>query len=99
MKRILILSLFLPVMILFSCAEEKESSSPWKLWYEKPASKWTEAMPLGNGRIGAMVFGGSAKEQIQFNEETLWSGEPRDYANKGSYQYLEEIRTLLKKGK
>ncbi len=58
------------------------------LWYEKPASKWEEALPIGNGRIGAMIYGGTAEEHIQFNEETLWTGRPHDYSNKGAYAYL-----------
>lgn len=48
------------------------------LWYRHPAKKWTEALPLGNGRLGAMVFGGAPKERIQLNEESLWAGEPFD---------------------
>ena len=52
-----------------------------KLWYTKPAAQWTEALPLGNGRLGAMVFGGVAAERIQLNEDTLWSGHPRDWNN------------------
>lgn len=70
-----------------------------KLWYSKPAIKWTEALPLGNGRIGAMVFGGIEQDRIQFNEETLWTGEPRDYNRKGAYKYLDSIRQLLFAGK
>ncbi|MCB0127727.1 MAG: glycoside hydrolase N-terminal domain-containing protein, partial [Caldilineaceae bacterium] len=50
-----------------------------KLWYTKPASQWVEALPLGNGRLGAMVFGGIAHERFQLNEETLWSGAPSDW--------------------
>lgn len=47
-----------------------------KLWYDKPAQKWeSEALPLGNGRLGCMVFGGAPKEQIQFNEDSLWTGD------------------------
>ncbi len=70
-----------------------------KLWYNKPAAKWTEALPLGNGRIGAMVFGGIEQDRIQFNEETLWTGEPRDYNRTGAYKYLDSIRRLLFAGK
>lgn len=80
-------------------SEQSANDSSWKLWYDEPASEWTEALPLGNGRIGAMVFGGTEKEQIQFNEETLWQGEPHDYSNKGAWQYLDEIRNLLSQGK
>lgn len=70
-----------------------------KLWYSKPAVKWTEALPLGNGRIGAMVFGGVEQDRIQFNEETLWSGEPRNYSRPGAYKYLDSIRQLLFAGR
>lgn len=70
-----------------------------KLWYNKPATKWTEALPLGNGRIGAMVFGGVEQDRIQFNEETLWTGEPRKFSRAGAYKYLDTIRQLLFEGK
>ena len=69
------------------------------LWYDEPASEWTEALPLGNGRIGAMVYGGTDMEIIQFNEETLWSGQPHDYTNKNAYRNLDTIRKLLWDGK
>src|SRR4051812_27284291 len=46
--------------------------SPLTLWYERPAAAWTEALPVGNGRIGAMIFGGISKERLQLNEDTLW---------------------------
>lgn len=69
------------------------------LWYDKPAVKWVEALPLGNGRIGAMLFGGVKNERIQFNEETLWTGYPRNYNKPGAYQYLDTIRGLLFAGK
>lgn len=49
---------------------------PMTLWYEQPAKKWTEALPVGNGRLGAMVFGGIDQERIQINEETIWAGPP-----------------------
>jgi alpha-L-fucosidase 2 len=70
-----------------------------KLWYDSPASKWEEALPIGNGRLGAMVFGGTDVDQIQFNEETLWTGKPHDYSNKEAYKYLGQIRDLLWQGK
>ncbi|RZJ20161.1 MAG: glycoside hydrolase family 95 protein, partial [Acinetobacter sp.] len=69
------------------------------LWYNKPAEKWTDALPIGNGRIGAMIFAGVAQDHIQFNEETLWSGKPRNYNKKGASKYLAEIRRLLFEGK
>jgi alpha-L-fucosidase 2 len=72
---------------------------PLSLWYRQPASKWVEALPVGNGRLGAMVFGGTAEERIQFNESTLWIGEPCDYAHEGAAKFLPEIRRLLFEGK
>ncbi|MBK6936880.1 MAG: glycoside hydrolase N-terminal domain-containing protein [Chitinophagaceae bacterium] len=75
------------------------SAQDVKLWYKQPAVKWTEALPIGNGRIGAMIFGGAENDRIQFNEETLWSGEPRSYSRPGAYKYLDSIRQLLFAGK
>ena len=89
--------------IVLSCSNQpdilKDIDPSVMLWYDEPATAWTEALALGNGRMGAMVFGGTESEMIQFNEETLWSGQPHDYANKGSYQYLEELRRLLWEGR
>ena len=70
-----------------------------RLWYDRPAEKWTEALPIGNGRMGAMVFGGLANERIQFNEDTLWRGKPHDYVRAGAGEQLAEIRRLLTEGK
>ncbi len=83
---------------LFLCTNTA-SSQDLKLWYNNPAIKWTEALPIGNGRIGAMIFGGVQKDRIQFNEETLWTGEPRNYNRPGAYRYLDSIRQLLFAGK
>ena len=70
-----------------------------RLWYKQPAVKWTDALPLGNGRLGAMVFGGTDTDRIQFNEETLWTGRPRDYTHPGAAAYLPQIRKLLAESK
>ncbi|RZF59911.1 glycoside hydrolase family 95 protein [Sphingobacterium corticibacterium] len=70
-----------------------------RLWYNTPAREWEEALPIGNGRMGAMIFGGDTVEEVQFNEETLWTGQPRNYNKKGAYQYLDTIRLLLEQGK
>jgi alpha-L-fucosidase 2 len=70
-----------------------------KLWYKQPSKQWEDALPVGNGKLAAMVFGGIQTERIQFNEETLWTGEPRSYAHKGASQYLGQIRQLLNEGK
>jgi alpha-L-fucosidase 2 len=69
------------------------------LWYRQPASLWVEALPVGNGHLGAMVFGGVAHERIQFNEQTVWTGEPHDYSHHGAYQSLGRIRELLFAGR
>lgn len=73
--------------------------TPLSLWYRQPASKWTEALPIGNGRLGAMIYGGINEEHLQFNESTLWTGKPRDYVHPGAVNYLQPIRQLLKEGK
>jgi alpha-L-fucosidase 2 len=69
------------------------------IWYKKPAAVWEEALPIGNGRLGAMIFGAPGVDHIQFNEETLWTGAPHDYSHKGAYKYLGSIRELLWQGK
>ena len=71
------------------------AQNPLTLWYRRPAKQWVEALPVGNGRMGAMVFGGVERERIQFNEQTVWTGEPHDYAHQGAYKSLEQIRRLL----
>ncbi len=75
------------------------SASDLQLWYDKPAVEWEQALPVGNGRLGAMVFGRPAAERIQFNEHTVWTGEPHSYAHPGAHQYLGQIRSLLAEGK
>ena len=69
------------------------------LWYRRPANLWVTALPVGNGRLGAMVFGGLAHERIQFNEQTVWTGAPHDYAHHGAHRSLGKIRELLWAGK
>ena len=91
--------LILLVLITVACTEQNKEENRLRLFYFQPAAEWTEALPLGNGFLGAMVYGGVEKEHIQFNEETLWTGEPHDYAHKGASNYLEEIRQLLFDGK
>tara|TARA_R110002073_G_scaffold194845_4_gene353924 strand:- start:3025 stop:5427 length:2403 start_codon:yes stop_codon:yes gene_type:complete len=80
--------------------EAAAPEEPLTLWYRKPATKWeTEALPVGNGRLAAMVFGGVNNERIQFNEETVWDGVPTDYNNPGALKALPEVRRLLFEGK
>jgi alpha-L-fucosidase 2 len=84
-------SIFL-LLIFSACFGQK----PLCLWYDKPASAWTEALPVGNGRLGGMVFGGVPDELIQLNEATLWSGGPvHTNVNPASPQYLQPLREAL----
>jgi len=65
------------------------------LRYSRPATEWIEALPVGNGRLGGMVFGGMAEERIQFNEDSLWTGGPRYYHRPDAHEHLGELRRLL----
>src|SRR5690606_9334572 len=93
-KRILFAAtvLFAPWVLLHAQQE-------LKLKYDKPATDWNEALPLGNSRLGAMVFGVPGKEQIQLNEETIWAGEPGNNVPQNTYEKIVEIRKLLAEGK
>jgi alpha-L-fucosidase 2 len=70
-----------------------------QLWYRQPAQKWTDALPIGNGNLGAMIFGGVNVDRVQFNESSLWTGQPRNYNRPNAYSYLQTIRDLLTQGK
>lgn len=70
-----------------------------RLWYKKPAVVWTEALPVGNGRLGAMVFGGVERERLDLNEDTLWSGGPKDWNNPKAQAVLPEVRRLILAGR
>ena len=65
---------------------------------EQPAGRWEEALPVGNGRLGAMVFGGVPEERIQLNEDSIWAGEPIERDRKGAHQFLDEARSLFFEG-
>jgi alpha-L-fucosidase 2 len=75
------------------------TSDPLTLWYESPASKWVEALPVGNGRIGAMIFGDPAQERLQLNEDTLWAGGPYDPSNPEALGALAQVRELIFAGR
>jgi len=70
-----------------------------RLWYDQPARRWVEALPIGNGRLGAMIFSGVGKERLQLNEDSLWSGAPKDWNNPGAREFLPEVRNLVFEGK
>src|SRR5262245_9824961 len=69
------------------------------LWHDRPAPQWDHAMPIGAGRLGAMIFGNTGRERIQLNEETLWSGGPRDTVNVEAMSEIGNVRRLLFEGK
>lgn len=103
-----LLLLFAAASIFISC-NRSESLNPdfipesqpveLVLWYDQPAVEWTEALPVGNGRLGAMVFGRTGLERIQINEESLWGGSRVNNNNPGALEHLPEIRDLILDGK
>jgi len=82
-----------------SAGAVEETPGPLMLWYRQPAKQWVEALPIGNGRLGGMVFGGVADEHIQLNDHTLWAGGPKDRCNPQALEALPEVRRLLFEGK
>ena len=93
---------FIAVLSLLSvsCSSgNRGNSDNLKLWYDAPSRQWTDALPLGNGRLGAMVFGTPAQERIQINEETIWGGGPHNNVNYAAKDGLEEIRQALWEGR
>ena len=75
--------------------ESSAPKTPLNLWYCRPAQAWEEALPIGNGRLGAMVFGGVAQEHLQLNEDTFWTGSPYDPNNPDALKLLPEARRLI----
>jgi alpha-L-fucosidase 2 len=73
-------------------------ASQLTLWYHQPARQWEEALPVGNGRLGAMVFGSQPVERLQLNEDTLWSGYPRDWNNSQAQAWLSKVRQAVFSG-
>jgi alpha-L-fucosidase 2 len=99
MYKLLSLIVFLSVVFQACNSEKAEQQRQLKLWYDKPAENWEVALPIGNGRLGAMVFGGVENERIQLNEESVWSGAPVDRANPEALKNLDKVRQLLFEGK
>ncbi|MGU3390811.1 glycoside hydrolase family 95 protein [Sphingomonas sp. M1A8_2b] len=92
-------ALAVPALVLPTTAEAKTSAQgETRLWYRQPAKVWTEALPVGNGRLGAMVFGGTTRERLQLNEDTLWSGGPYEPVNPDARAALPEVRRLIDAG-
>ena len=97
-KIILIFILFI-FCLLFDLNLPAQSNTLLKLWYNQPAKQWVEALPIGNGRLGAMVFGNPAQEEIQLNENTVWAGQPYRNDNPDAKEALPKVRQLIFEGK
>lgn len=95
--RILLLCFCIGMQV--SSFSQPATKNALKLWYTHPAKNWNEALPIGNGRLGAMIFGGVGKERIQLNEESVWSGTEHDFVNAEARATLPQIRALLFEGK
>jgi len=80
-------------------AQREPASDALTLWYRQAATQWTEALPVGNGRLGAMVFGGLGEERIQINEASLWGGSVHNYVNPDAHSRLERLRELIFAGR
>ena len=87
-------AIFLAAAVALHASAAPASPHSLKLWYDRPATNWNEALPLGNGRLGARVFGG-APERLQLNEESLWAGLPVEAWPKDHSKHLQEVRRLL----
>lgn len=97
-KLILTACLSIPFFLNIPTASAQKDS--WlKLWYNRPAKQWVEALPVGNGRLGAMVFGDPVNETIQLNENTVWAGQPNRNDNPDAKAALPEVRKLIFEGK
>src|SRR6187401_942135 len=87
------------MLSLILAAMSLQTNSENVLWYRQPAEAWTEALPIGNGRLGAMIFGGVARERLQLNEDTLYAGGPYDPSNPDALVALPQARALIADGK
>jgi alpha-L-fucosidase 2 len=92
-------ALLIMFITMLASASPLSAQPPMRLWYEQPAVQWVEALPVGNGSFGGMVFGGVPEERVQFNHDTLWTGKPHDYARPGAHRHLARIRELVREGK
>ena len=98
MKKFSVLALA-GAMALSACTDETQKDNDQRLWYDEPATTWLEALPLGNSRMGAMIYGGVQEEEIQLNEETFWSGGPHDNNSTTSRYYLNSVRDMIFQGR
>ncbi len=87
------------LILLLTTSASAQNEQYLKLWYTQPAKQWVEALPVGNGRLGAMVYGDPSKELIQLNENTVWAGSPYRNDNPDAREALPEVRRLIFEGK
>jgi len=87
------------LMLLLPSLQAVMAQGPDRLWYRRPAVQWTDALPIGNGRMGAMAFGGTATDRFQLNEESVWAGTPVDDVNPRAKASLPQVRRLLFEGR
>ncbi|WP_347840599.1 glycoside hydrolase family 95 protein [uncultured Draconibacterium sp.] len=92
--RLILITLLLG-MLFMRCSTNADDRKKTNIWFDKPAKNWYEAIPIGNGSLAGMVYGGIESDTIKLNEETLWSGGPRDIQNHKAFKYLPQIRQLL----
>ena len=95
----LFINFILCASLLSSLSAKTPEMGKLKLWYTRPATNWNEALPVGNGRLGAMIFGRVENERLQLNEETVWTGQPTNRKNPEARKYLNKVRQLLFAGK
>ena len=87
------------LLTAWTSAMAQDGDNTERLWYDKPASIWLEALPIGNGRLGGMIYGGPQTDEIQLNEDSFWSGGPHNNNSTTSAKYLEQVRNLIFSGK
>ena len=87
------------LLTAWTSAMAQDGDNTERLWYDKPASIWLEALPIGNGRLGGMIYGGPQTDEIQLNEDSFWSGGPHNNNSSTSAKYLEQVRNLIFSGK
>jgi len=92
-------ALFAAFNVIVAAGSIRASDTGLTIWYRQPARQWTEALPIGNGRMGAMIFGGVSEERLALNEDTLWSGGPYDPDNPGALAAIPQARQLIFEGK
>ena len=99
----LLFGILLGVPVVFFAMKtfaQPDTANPNLLWYDKPAANWVQALPVGNGRLGGMIFGGTTNERVQLNDITVWSGGPQPDANRPeAWTHLAEIRQVIGEGR